>query len=187
MIPYTVERRPDTGVTNVTLGIWLFLASEMMLYGALFSAYALLRTTAPGWPSGRDVLNLPLGSLNTIVLAAAIGSALFAWAALQRRRLALVASAVLAVLFAAILGLEYRSMLAHNLQPSANTFIGMYFTLTGLHALHMLGGAIANLWVVAGANRAAPALTAGRVSALTLYWIFLGVMWLIMFVLLYQS
>ena len=43
MIPYTIERRADTGVTNVTLGIWLFLASEVMLFGALFSAYALLR------------------------------------------------------------------------------------------------------------------------------------------------
>ncbi len=46
-IPYTVERRADTGVTNVTLGIWLFLASEVMLFGALFSAYALLRVSAP--------------------------------------------------------------------------------------------------------------------------------------------
>ena len=50
MIPYTVERRVDTGVTNVTMGVWLFLASEVMLFGALFSAYALLRVSAAAWP-----------------------------------------------------------------------------------------------------------------------------------------
>ena len=66
MIPYTVERRADTGVTNVTMGIWLFLASEVMLFGALFSSYALLRTAAPAWPHGREVLNLQLGLANTV-------------------------------------------------------------------------------------------------------------------------
>ena len=65
MIPYTIERRADTGVNNVTLGIWLLLASEAMLFGALFSAYALLRTAATSWPDGRVVLNLPLGAANT--------------------------------------------------------------------------------------------------------------------------
>ena len=58
MIPYTVDRRADTGVTNVTMGIWLFLASEAMLFGALFSSYALIRTAAASWPSGREIFNL---------------------------------------------------------------------------------------------------------------------------------
>ena len=48
MIPYTGTPRTDTGVTNVTMGVWLFLASEIMLFGSLFSAYALLRTAALG-------------------------------------------------------------------------------------------------------------------------------------------
>ena len=46
-IPYTVERRPDTGVNNVQLGMWLFLASEAMLFAGLFSAYFMLRAGAP--------------------------------------------------------------------------------------------------------------------------------------------
>jgi len=49
-IPYTTEVRPDTGVTSPKLGIWLFLASEVMLFGSLFSSYALLRGGAPGAP-----------------------------------------------------------------------------------------------------------------------------------------
>ena len=49
-IPYTVEIRPDTGLTNGKIGIWLFLASEVMLFGALFASYILIRTGNPSWP-----------------------------------------------------------------------------------------------------------------------------------------
>src|SRR5436190_21041740 len=70
MIPYTTAQRDDSGVNNVTLGIWLFLASEVMLFGALFSCYALLRTAATSWPIGSHVLSLPLGSINTVILFA---------------------------------------------------------------------------------------------------------------------
>ena len=49
-IPYASTARPDTGVSNTTLGMWLFIASEVMLFGALFSSYVLLRTGDPAWP-----------------------------------------------------------------------------------------------------------------------------------------
>jgi cytochrome c oxidase subunit 3 len=67
-IPYTVHARPDTGLYNAKVGIWLFLASEVMLFGALFSAYILLRVGAPEgyWPHGW--LNVPIGTVNTLVL-----------------------------------------------------------------------------------------------------------------------
>ena len=67
-IPYTIEARPDTGLYNAKVGIWLFLASEVMLFGALFSSYILLRVNAPEgfWPHGW--LNVPLGTINTLVL-----------------------------------------------------------------------------------------------------------------------
>ena len=67
-IPYTVEERPDTGLPNGKLGIWLFLASEVMLFGALFSSYILLRTSAPTWPRGWTFLNVGYATFNTFVL-----------------------------------------------------------------------------------------------------------------------
>src|SRR5688500_14108716 len=67
-IPFTVHARPDTGLYNGKLGIWLFLASEVMLFGALFSALVLIRTSAPQWPRGADILNVPLATLNTLIL-----------------------------------------------------------------------------------------------------------------------
>ena len=65
-IPYTVAERPDTGLYNGKLGIWLFLASEVMLFGGLFSSYILLRTGDPDW--FKPELSVPMATMNTMVL-----------------------------------------------------------------------------------------------------------------------
>ena len=82
-IPYTAKARPDTGLFNAKVGIWLFLASEVMLFGALFSAYILLRVGAdPGtWPQG--LLNVPIGTFNTTVLITSSVTVVLSWAALK--------------------------------------------------------------------------------------------------------
>src|SRR5882757_10128025 len=84
-IPYTVTPRQDTGLFNAKVGIWLFLASEVMLFGALFSSYILLRVgAAPGtWPHG--LLNIPLGMTNTIVLIVSSITVVMAWASLKMK------------------------------------------------------------------------------------------------------
>ena len=84
-IPYTTEVRPDTGLTNPKLGIWLFLASEVMLFGSLFSAYALLRSGASAWPDQSAVVSVPLATLNTIVLISSSVTMVLAWATLAPR------------------------------------------------------------------------------------------------------
>ncbi len=80
-IPYTVAPRPDTGLYNAKVGIWLFLASEVMLFGGFFSAYVLIRVgAAPGtWPHGWQ--DVTLGTLNPIVLALSAVTTLLAWVA----------------------------------------------------------------------------------------------------------
>jgi len=85
-IPYTVKPRPDTGLWNAKIGIWLFLASEVMLFGGLFSGYIFLRLgAAPGhWPHG--LLNVPVGTINTMILICSSVSVVFAWAALKMRK-----------------------------------------------------------------------------------------------------
>jgi cytochrome c oxidase subunit III len=86
-IPYTVSARRDTGLWNAKVGIWLFLASEVMLFGGLFSAYIFLRLdAAPGdWPHG--LLNVPVGTGNTAILIASSVTVVLAWAALKMRDL----------------------------------------------------------------------------------------------------
>src|SRR3954462_6597377 len=84
-IPYTAHAREDTGLYNAKVGIWLFLASEVMLFGALFSSYILLRVgAAPGtWPHG--LLNVPLGMTNTIVLICSSVTVVMSWAQLKMK------------------------------------------------------------------------------------------------------
>lgn len=186
MIPYTVDRREDTGVTNVTMGIWLFLASEVMLFGSLFSAYALLRVGAATWSAAPFSLDIAPALVNTV---AVIGAAAVAW----RARVSVTATAgrwlLVGVLFGAVFiavqYVEYRAAIARGMVPAVSTFIAMYFTLTALHALHVAGGALANIWVSAGVNRADARLTAGRLRALSLYWTFVNVVWVAILALVY--
>jgi heme/copper-type cytochrome/quinol oxidase subunit 3 len=188
MIPYTVERRPDTGVTSVVMGVWLFLASEVMLFGALFSAYALLRVSSPDWPSGREVLGVGFGAAHTAVLLGATAAVWRARAAGPGRAAGLLWTAcALALVFLATKGVEYSGEVAAGLVPSANTFLATYFTLTGLHAIHVAAGLAANVWVIAGARRIPAALTAGRLQALSLYWLFVDVVWIAILIAMYLS
>jgi cytochrome c oxidase subunit 3 len=85
-IPYNVTARPDTGLYNAKLGIWLFLASEVMLFGGLFSAYIFMRMSADVgyWPTG--LLNVPVGTMNTVILIASSVTVILAWASLKMRR-----------------------------------------------------------------------------------------------------
>src|SRR5438874_7130821 len=87
-IPYNVTARPDTGLYNAKIGIWLFLASEVMLFGGLFSGYVFLRLgAAPGyWPHG--LLNVPVGTMNTAILIASSVTVVLAWASLKMRQFA---------------------------------------------------------------------------------------------------
>src|ERR671912_2350002 len=109
-IPYTVAARPDTGLPNGKLGIWLFLASEVMLFGALFSTYILLRVGASDWPQGQ--LSVPLGTVNTIILIGSSVTMVMAWASLKmnnwgKHRLYLILTFVLAGIFLVNKYIEY--------------------------------------------------------------------------------
>ena len=183
MIPYTVERRPDTGVTNVTMGVWLFIASETMLFGALVSAYALLRTAAVDWPP-----NLPVATavVNTAVVVALT---VLGWRARRATPAAarwwLGGASLLGVAFALVQAGEYSTLIGAGQRPATNTFLATYFALTGLHALHVVLGAAANLWVIAGLARVSVALTRGRLHGLALYWAFVVVVWIVMVGLFY--
>ncbi len=143
-IPYTVEPRPDTGLYNAKLGVWLFLASEVMLFGALFSALILLRTGATSWPHGYEVLNVPLATINTMVLITSSVSMVMSWAALRlgdfgKYRKWMGLTFLLGLVFMVIKTIEYAAKFEHHLYPSHDNFMATYFTLTGLHGLARAG------------------------------------------------
>ncbi len=125
-IPYTVNARRDTGLFNAKIGIWLFLASEVMLFGGLFSAYVFLRTGVregidPPWPNGTDVHGnmVYIGFVNTLVLIASSVFVVMAWAQLKLRNYGKYQLYMLLVLLCAAIfmvnkGIEYNAKLNHH-------------------------------------------------------------------------
>jgi len=278
-IPYTTTPREDTGLYNAKVGIWLFLASEVMLFGALFSSYILLRVgAAPGtWPHG--LLNVPLGTINTLVLICSSVTVVLGWASLKmnrfdRYRIYQTITVLCALLFLCIKSFEYRDKFNHyeiikkdgtvvdghliektkdyyiihplpkatkksmesehpaahsgaaaanehatataageheatgehaggaehvkimvsdieraqNYGPWHNTYLAIYFTLTGLHALHVLGGALVILYIlVPGAKmwKTDPERYTNRIEISGLFWHFVDLVWIFLFPVLY--
>lgn len=261
-IPYTVELREDTGLYNAKVGIWLFLASEVMLFGALFSAYILLRVGAPEgyWPHGW--LNVPLGTANTFVLITSSITTVMAWASLKanqfgRFKLFHAITLLCALIFLGIKSYEYHDKFIHyeitlkdgttadghmeenqlkaegtgysgyavirghkvgdrkelydlhafkappheeiridgaqiadvnSYGPWHNPYTAIYFTLTGLHALHVIGGAlvIGYLWGPGSKMwKTDPERFTNRIEVSGLFWHFVDLVWIFLFPVLY--
>lgn len=125
-IPYEVTPRRDTGLYNAKLGVWLFLASEVMLFGGLFSGYVFLRMGVQDgvdnpWPWGVSVHKnfVWLGAINTVVLILSSVGVVFAWVALKERnwrkyQVYMYSVVLCAVVFMCIKMVEYNSKLNHH-------------------------------------------------------------------------
>jgi len=284
-IPFTSKPRPDTGIYNAKVGIWLFLASEVMLFGALFSSYILLRVgSLPGdWVHG--LLNIPIGTFNTAVLITSSVTVVLGWASLQAGNFGnykkYQAVTILCALgFLAIKSYEYREKFGHYevwlknpvtvtrghdevktdrllghieyeghhpyfwrtktladkkvesfkmtldpfhysmtskemaharaeskghehqeleiktsdvkrlsaFVPSHGPYFAIYFTLTALHALHVLGGAIVIFYIWGPGARmwkTDPQRYMNRVEVSGLFWHFVDLVWIFLFPVLY--
>ncbi len=204
VIPYRTQPHPLTGVTSGKLGIWLFLASEVMLFGALFSSYVLLRVGAGDatWPTGVEAgLNVPIGTFNTLVLITSSITMVMSWASLKMGnpgafKRYLGATIVLGLVFLVVKGFEYNGKFGHGIFPSTgwpeasdpSAFYAIYFTLTGLHALHVFLGILANLWLLiwgVALFETEPERFSGRIEIAGLYWHFVDLVWIFLFPVLY--
>ncbi len=275
-IPYAVKPRPDTGLYNAKVGIWLFLASEVMLFGALFCSYVLLRVNAPEgmWP--HHWLNIWLGMTNTLVLILSSVTVVLGWSELKmghfkRYKLYQGITIACALVFLGIKSFEYHDKFIHytvilkdgtvvdgHLQkaettlpviwyaqpvivdghlpkgatpdatvvlegwrpkdaaalmnppmghetqkieipagtiksmesygPWHNTYTAINFTLTGLHALHVIAGAIVifAIWgPLAKVWEQDPERYINRVEVSGLFWHFVDLVWIFLFPVLY--
>jgi cytochrome c oxidase subunit III len=287
-IPYTVSARRDTGLWNAKVGIWLFLASEVMLFGGLFSAYIFLRLDAPPgeWPHG--LLNVPVGTMNTAILIISSVTVVLAWAALKMRdltryRIYMLATILCGVIFLVVkLAYEWPQKYVHfgayikedklekyerylgnkhllakgfaprteitghlhngdalndpNIKeyevaldpvyadptnpamdrphfwplpvtdkiatieksdvqyatmflPKHSSYFAAYFTITGLHGAHVLGGVLVFCYMMLPAStriyRRNPEHLANRVEVAGLFWHFVDLIWIFVFPLFY--
>lgn len=199
-LAYTVKPHPVTAMYSGKFGTWLFLASEVMLFGALFSSYVLLRVGAPAegpgaWLSHEEAhLSWKIGGFNTLVLIVSSVTMVMAWTALKTGSLAkgrvyLGITAALALLFLVVkLTLEYYPHIKHGLVPGHSNFFALYYTLTGFHGLHVFGGIIVILYFAGPGSalwRQDPEYYTNRIECTGLYWHFVDLVWIFVFPVLY--
>ena len=292
-IPYTVTARPDTGLYNGKLGVWLFLASEVMLFGALFTAYLFMRLGADEgmWP--QHIQSVPLGFTNTCLLICSSITMVYAWVALKERNLAkyrafLFATICCGAIFLFVKGMEYHDKWMHwgfylkpaayekyksdltkmdavaifcptqgldgayevrghlhekddatgtytflpdknfhpvafggstkpanseekgagneeetmtvhkedlirpagNLLPAYGTYYAMYFTVTGLHALHIIGGLVVMLYFLGSGSamyKRNPEQLSNRIEVTGIFWHFVDLVWITVFPIIYLT
>ena len=183
---WTYERRPDTRTTNVRMGMWLFLASEAMFFGSLFSAVVLLRAGATtAWAASGALDLTPALIATALLLAATLALTIAGTRGARPRSAALLASSVLAAAFVGAKLIEYRVKIEAGLHPATSVMLASWFALTGTHLAHVIGGIAANLWVAAGIARSAQSAWRERVHALRLYWYFVDLVWLVILISFY--
>jgi len=187
-----------------SLGMWVFLVTEIMFFGGLFTAYVVYRTFNPAaFADASSHLDITLGGVNTAVLiCSSLTMALAVHGAQVGNRKALIIfliiTSLLGLTFLGIKGIEYADKFKHHLVPGSGfaypgtaarqvqLFFSLYFAMTGLHALHMIIGigVMAVLLVKACRGAYTPAYhTPVEVSGL--YWHFVDIVWIFLFPLLY--
>ncbi len=188
---HAVEAYEPSGVTNAKIGVWLFLASEIMLFATLFTTYIVLRTSAASWPRGWDVLNIPLALTNTFVLISSSMTIVLAHGKTLERDYAafrkyMIMTIGLAFLFLIFKSFEYGAKIQHHYYPSTNVFFAIYYTMTGLHCLHVVGGIVVN-WALLHLSKTQwdHPLFEGRIEGAGLYWHFVDIVWIFLFPALY--
>ena len=180
---------PFMGVSPVKLGMWLFLASEIMFFTGLLGSFIVLKFAHPEvFHEEAGHLNWQLAAFNTIVLISSSLTMALAVAAAEKKEHRAVARNVLitlllAVLFLVIKSFEYYAKIEHGILPSTSLFFGAYFTLTGCHGLHIIAGLIVlfRMWRKAARGQS----NYESMELVGLYWHFVDLVWIFLFPLLY--
>lgn len=188
-----------------TLGMWIFLATEIMFFGGMFISYTIYRSAYPeAFASTSHYMNVPIGAINTAVLicssltmALAVRSAQLG----QKKALIwlLIVTLLLGSVFLGLKGVEYHEKWVDHHIPGPSfhyeetryahqvqILFYLYFAMTGLHAIHMIVGVglLTTLIVMAARNRFSAAWYT-PVDMIGLYWHFVDIVWIFLFPLLY--
>jgi cytochrome c oxidase subunit III len=186
------------GISNVVLGMLLFLTSEVMFFGGLFAAYFNVRANSPQWPTINPETNLPfrldilplVGPATVLLILSSFTCQMAVWAIRRGDRTAFIRNIgvtfVIGVTFLVMQATDYVALANEGLTLSAGTFGTTYFTLTGFHGAHVFGGAIMlGVVLYRGLAGQFSARHHDAVEAVSLYWHFVDVVWILLFSLLY--
>lgn len=185
-----VEAAPSMSLPMNKLGMWIFLASEVMFFTSLIAAFVAFKArgllTTPV-----DALSVPVAAANTFILIVSSFTVVMALDSLQQGKqsrfmLFLLATFALGSVFLGIQGLEWSELFQHGITPAGDMFGTAFFVLTGFHGLHVLIGLIWLILVLLKAFRGD--FTQERslgIEVFGLYWHFVDIVWIILFTIIY--
>ena len=184
------ESWPFDGIENVKTGVWIFLASDVVLFGAFIGSYVFIRV-AQGWVGWEPVPHDPLpGLVNTYLLLTSSFSVVLAMVAAEKgSKRGVVASLGLTIAlgigFLLNKGIEWQELFHEGLLLSTNVRTSTFFLTTGLHALHVIAGLVIAIYMLTRATRGAYLEDERPIEYFGLYWHFVDIVWLFLFPLFY--
>ncbi len=185
------ERWPFTDTERVKLGMWIFLAGELIFFGAIFSSYVLLRLKAPSWPAPGDVLNITQGTVNTLILLSSsftlvLGLDWMRRGEIEKSRNGLALTFLLGLGFIVSKLSEWRELIGHGVTPQSGLHGSTYYFTTGIHGLHVFAGLIVLVYLVFKTQRKGYSeKNYSSIENFGLYWHFVDIIWVIIFPLFY--
>jgi heme/copper-type cytochrome/quinol oxidase subunit 3 len=179
--------RSATGIPTGRLAVWWVLASEVVIFGGLLMAYLMNRMGHPEWANAAAVTNPTIGAINTFVLLTSSFTAVLGHEAAEKgdgKKAAkfLMMTITGALMFVGIKSYEWYHEIIEGYTITSNGFWGFYYTAAGLHALHVIAGAIIMGVIARDAWRGRELQ---RVELIGIYWHFVDVVWIFLFPLLY--
>jgi heme/copper-type cytochrome/quinol oxidase subunit 3 len=184
-----VEAAPSLSLDNTKLGMWIFLASEIMFFSALIMTFLVYKIR--GLMDAGGVLNIPLSALNTFILIVSSFTVVMALEAIREDRqtrfqLLLLGTLALGATFIGIQGTEWNELFQQGIFPNTSLFGTAFFVLTGFHGLHVLGGLA---WLTITLLRAFQGdftrVKNRGIEMFGLYWHFVDIVWIVLFTIIY--
>ena len=188
-----VARAPFTRrLEPARVGLMLFISMEIMFFAGLISSFAVFRFSPVQWPpAGQPRLPIPITGLNTLVLLVSGLTFFLALPALKSANISLFKklltwTTLLGAVFLIVQGMEWVKLLHFGLTAHESIFGGFFYCLVGTHAVHVLGGLVALVWVWSRAYRGKyDAQNSLGVELCRIYWFFVVALWPILFALVY--
>lgn len=187
-----IESTEIMGTVRGKVGMWLFLASDAITFGALLAAYGAMRIGSPDWPVPGQILDIPLTALNTFILICSSVTMVKALSAIRHGDLKglqkfLLLTALGGATFLSLQAYEWTHLIVHDgLRLRNNLFCATFFSLTGFHGAHVFSGVIYLLVIFFRSRKGDfTASNYTRVEVAGLYWHFVDLVWILVFTFVY--
>jgi cytochrome c oxidase subunit 3 len=201
--PAATEHAPDhgtpahgaqKGMDMALLGVMLFIASEIMFFAALFGAYFNVKATTTPFPPDHTEFITPWGPALLITIVLVISSFTMQWATMRIRKgdrtgmnRGVALTLILGLVFFALVAYEYYELITHeDFGINSGVYGTLFYTMTGFHGAHVLGGVIGLAVVLArGMAGQFSATHHSAVEAIHYYWHFVDIVWIVLFTVIY--